>query len=138
MVINIIVLHIEYIYNHFSININLYNEIFHHHIDSSYLHPTLYIYPLKYQLLFLQIFHNNSLKINFEEGNFDENFLENLVKVYNKNKNKDFLEPYINKIINTEEINLNQDCIYIIYKFYKKYNDIKALDRLCKYMYKNQ
>lgn len=78
------------------------------------------------------------LKINFEKGNFDENFLENLVKVYNKNKNKDFLEPYINKIINTEEINLNQDCIYIIYKFYKKYNDIKALDRLCKYMYKNQ
>ncbi|MDY4576106.1 MAG: hypothetical protein SPD90_13740 [Intestinibacter sp.] len=78
------------------------------------------------------------LKINFEEGNFSENFLESLVKVYNKNKNKNFLDPYINKIINTEEINLNHDCIYIIYKFYKKYNDIKALDRLCKYMYKNQ
>lgn len=78
------------------------------------------------------------LKINFEEGNFSESFLKSLVKVYNKNKDKDFLDPYINKIINTKEINLNSDCISIIYKFYKKYNDIKALDKLCKYMYKNQ
>ncbi|WP_194192398.1 hypothetical protein [Clostridium chrysemydis] len=70
--------------------------------------------------------------INLKEYSreFDYNFIKEVKDIYKNSSNKEGLNNVINKIINSKDIKLDNDMVDIIYSFYKKTLDIKALEKL--------
>lgn len=83
------------------------------------------------------LFDELKLKIKFKESGISQEFIDEFLGIYNKSKNKQNLDFYLNRIINEYKIEFNKESIRMVYEFYEKYKDIRALDRICKYMYEN-
>lgn len=83
------------------------------------------------------LFDELKLKIRFGESGINQEFVDEFYDTYNKSKNKEELDFYLNRIVNEYKIQFNKKTIRMVYEFYKKYKDIRALDRICKYMHKN-
>lgn len=82
-----------------------------------------------------KLIEETRVKIKADNGIFDNDFFNKFIKVYNENENKEVLDEVINKIVNYKGIELNDKLIPIIYGFYRRNNDLNALDKLCTALY---
>lgn len=74
------------------------------------------------------------IKVMVEQKHIDNDLIDKFIKVYNNIDNINNLDDTINKIINREDNKINEKLYSIVYEFYKRNNDIRALDLLCKTM----
>ncbi len=72
------------------------------------------------------------LKIKSKEGNFDSDFIDKFVNIYNNTENKKDFDTIINKLINSNMNIFREELIEPIYYFYKRNNDLNALRILVK------
>ncbi|MCR1876270.1 hypothetical protein NSA45_10365 [Paraclostridium bifermentans] len=81
------------------------------------------------------------LQIKYENCEFDNDFIEKISKFDDNPSKSDItlIDKMLNKIIyNEEDISKYNDKIFkLIYNFYKRNNDLKALHKLCEFSYKN-
>lgn len=77
------------------------------------------------------------INIRAENEQYDKEFLDKLLKMYRNNIDKKKLDPIINKLINGKHINIKPNVYSVIYDFYIRNNDIRALESLCNAILKN-
>lgn len=78
------------------------------------------------------------IKVMAEKENLDKDFIEKFVRIYNEADNKSSLDSIVNKIINKNYKKVDEKLYSIIYEFYKRNNDIRALEILCNTIISNR
>ncbi|MFW2491543.1 hypothetical protein ACN077_23735 [Clostridium chromiireducens] len=82
-----------------------------------------------------KLIEETRVKIKADNGVFDNDFLNKFIKVYNETENKEVLDDIVNKIVNHKSIEYSDKLISAIYGFYRRNNDLNALDKLCTSLY---
>lgn len=72
------------------------------------------------------------LSLKSDEGNFDLEFIDNFLKLYNLAKDKADFDNIINKIVNKCSYIAKKELVDIIYDFYLRNNDVNSLKILVK------
>lgn len=85
-----------------------------------------------------RIIDETLIKIRSDKELYDKDFLQKFLKVYGGSADKRSLDQVINKLINSEDIELNKEMYDIVYDFYIRNNDIKALEILCEAIVRNK
>lgn len=62
--------------------------------------------------------------------NFDLSFINRLIKLYDYRKHNEILDEIINRVVNSKQVYFTERLIPVIYDFYRRYNDLNALDKL--------
>ena len=72
------------------------------------------------------------LSLKSDEGNFDLEFMDNFLKLYNLSKDKSDFDNIINKIVNKCSYIAKKELVDIIYDFYLRNDDVNSLKILVK------
>lgn len=73
---------------------------------------------------------SNDLLIESYGRNYDLNFINRIIHIYDYNKPNDNLDEVINRVINSEKFYFTEKFVPILLDFHRRYNDINSLDRL--------